>query len=178
MNRKYIFIVNGYPRSGKTTFGRILNNYVPCTHISIIDPIKNLAEIIGWDSNHKTEKDRKFLSDLKDLCNEYNDFALNRVIETICRFLLHDENPVLLIDMREPEDIRRIKEIFQISTIFIDRPDADHIITNHADANVEYVSYNIIIPNKGTMEDFENEIEKFAKDNLEYAYPIPDEKGK
>lgn len=161
--RKKIYIVNGYPKSGKTTFGRLLGEFVKVRHISIIDPVKEIAAQIGWTGG-KTEKDRKFLSDLKDLLEEYNDFPFNMLVKNVIRFLTDDKEDVLLIDIRQPEDIKRAVAIFDAGTIYIDRENADHINSNHADAGVRDYGYDIYISNDKGMDDFRQAVMQFVED--------------
>lgn len=163
---KHIFIVNGHPGSGKTTFGKILNKFIPCEHISVIDPIKDEAERLGWDSEYKTEKDRKFLSDLKDICSGYNDYPFQELTKKLISFLRYSDKTVLLIDIREPEEINRAVELFGAESICIDRPGCEKVTTNHADANVDKCVYDQVVRNPGTLDDFYAEIEKFAKFNI------------
>ena len=71
-----IILVNGAPGVGKTTFENFcLESRSPIYILSTIDPIKKIASYVGWD-NKKTSKNRKFLSDLKDLMTEYNDYSI------------------------------------------------------------------------------------------------------
>lgn len=160
---KHIFIINGHPRSGKTTFGRILSEFIPCNHISIIDPVKELAKQVGWDPNSKDERDRKFLSDLKDLTESYSDFPFQWVIRRVNEFLCDDDAMVLLIDMREPRDIERAVQTMGAQTIFIKNKRGHVTTTNHADAGVEQYIYDIVIENNGTLEEFRESICAFAE---------------
>ena len=82
-NIQYI-IVGGFPRSGKSTFvsycREILGeNYT--LDISTVDLVKSLAVKAGWDGT-KTPKNRKFLSDLKQLLIEWDDIPYKDVIKT------------------------------------------------------------------------------------------------
>ena len=61
---KKIFITNGMARCGKDTFAKFLNELIPTMKYSSIDKVKDIAYLCGWDGG-KTERDRKFLSDLK-----------------------------------------------------------------------------------------------------------------
>ena len=69
---KPIFIINGSGSKGKDQFVEDVNQFVPVYNVSSVDIIKAMAQNVGWDGS-KTEKDRKFLADLKSLCTEYND---------------------------------------------------------------------------------------------------------
>ena len=73
-----IVIVNGRPRAGKTTFESMCEQILGrayCERRSTVDKIKEIATEGGWKGG-KELKDRKFLSDLKDLFTEYNDMPL------------------------------------------------------------------------------------------------------
>ena len=103
---KYIFIVNGPPRCGKDTFAQFLGTLVPTWKYSSIDEIKRIARFCGY-KDAKTEKDRKFLSDLKSLTTQYSDLAFKDVERVVKDFNASNAYRVLLIDIREPEEIER-----------------------------------------------------------------------
>lgn len=70
---KQIFVINGTGGAGKDTFVKMvsrqmdkMSNYAAVINVSSVDRIKEAAKIIGWNGG-KEEKDRKFLSDLKEL---------------------------------------------------------------------------------------------------------------
>ena len=84
---KQVFIINGSGGVGKDTFiemiptfefiGKNENSTVWFKNLEIrnyssVSKVKEIAKIIGWNGE-KTERDRKFLSDLKLLTTEYND---------------------------------------------------------------------------------------------------------
>ena len=152
---KKIFVQNSVGGSGKDTWASLLNKYIPTYKYSIVDLPKEAAKVLGWDGG-KTEKDRKFLSDVMDLSTEYNDAPFKDVISIVTDFknnLL--ENEVLIIDMRDPKDIARAVETFGAETILIRNPSVRKIVSNHADANVERYKYDYIIENDGTLEQLE-----------------------
>ena len=82
---KLVIIVNGKPRAGKDTFAQLLNQYENVYKISSIDKIKQIAIDCGW-SGKKTEKDRKFLSDLKMLVSDYSDVIFDGMLEKVMDF--------------------------------------------------------------------------------------------
>ena len=149
--------------SGKDTFASFLNKYIPTYKYSIIDLTKEAAKILGWEGG-KSEKDRLFLSDLKDLSSEYNDCPFRDVISVVTDFennLIEDE--VLIIDMRDPKDIARAVETFGAKTILIRNPNVEKIESNHADANVEEYEYDYIIENDGTLEQLDAMAKLFVR---------------
>ena len=163
---KHIFIVNGHPRSGKDTFAEILGEQIPIVKYSIIDRVKDIAKLLGW-KGYKREIDRKFLSDLKNLTTEYNDMSFLDVYDRVQKFYSDDSKEIMLIDMREPEDIERAKRVFSANTIFIENKRVKPVTSNMADAGVENYDYDIIIENNGTLEEFEENIKNFY---LEFIY--------
>ena len=160
---KHIYITNGAGGCGKDTFAKFLDELVPVYKYSSIDKVKTIAKICGWNGK-KTEKDRKFLSDLKVLTSEYNDMPFRDiayVVDMVKDTSLYD---VLIIDIREPEEIERAKLAFGAETILIVNPNIPHITSNMADKHVYDYKYDHIICNAGTLEDFREKVKEFAKD--------------
>lgn len=161
---KKIFVQNSVGGSGKDTWASLLNKYIPTYKYSIVDLPKEAAKVLGWDGG-KTEKDRKFLSDVMDLSTEYNDAPFKDVLSIVTDFknnLL--EYDVLIIDMRDPKDIARAVETFGAETILIRNPNVRKIESNHADRDVENYEYDYIIENDGTLEQLENVAEFFVRE--------------
>lgn len=163
---KHIFIVNGMARAGKDTFANFFMEMVPTMKVSSVDKVKLIARQCGWDGG-KTEKDRKFLSDLKCLLTEYNDLPFSDIMLWVMRFRSSDLIDVLLIDIREPEEIERAKKAFGAKTILIKNDRVPQLTSNMADAGVYNYDYDIIIENNGTLEEFREKVKQFAE---EYIY--------
>lgn len=161
---KKIYILNGVGTSGKGEFATRLNKYVSTHQHSIVDLVKTAAHVLGWNGG-KTEKDRKFLSDIVDLSSEYNDSPFRDVLMVVSDFennLIEDE--VLVIDMRDPKDIARAVECFDAKTILIRNPNVGKIESNHADRDVENYQYDYIIENDGSLEQLDKVVKMFAFD--------------
>ena len=162
---KHIFITNGMARCGKDTFAAFLNEYVPTMKYSSIDKVKEIAKSCGWTGG-KTERDRKFLSDLKVLTSEYSDMPFNAVKDEVNKFLNDDTNSVMLIDIREPEEIEKAKNAFGAKTILIENNRVEMINSNMADANVFNYTYDYIIQNNGTLEEYKMTVKDFVERNI------------
>lgn len=156
--KKSIVIINGTGGSGKDTFVSFVSKYAKVYNFSSIDKVKEIARVIGWDGG-KTEKDRKFLSDLKNLTTAYNDLAYNSVKEAV-EYFKNSQDEIMFIHIREPEEILRAKEAFNAKTLLIKREAYENIKSNTADANVNNYEYDFIIKNT-TLEDFEKEAKEF-----------------
>lgn len=157
---KKVFIINGCGGVGKDTFVDFVNDYVPCTHLSSVTKVKEIAKMIGWDGG-KTEKDRKFLSDLKLLCSEYNDMPLNDMKRMVDEFK-KSSDLALFLDIREPEEIEIAKQAFNAETILVVRDSVDHISSNMADDNVYNYTYDYIIDNNGNLQDLKDAARTFS----------------
>lgn len=163
---KKIFVQNSVGGSGKDTWASLLNKYIPTYKYSIVDLPKEAAKVLGWDGG-KTEKDRKFLSDVMDLSTNYNDAPFKDVLSIVTDFksnLL--EYDVLIIDMRDPKDIARAVETFGAETILIRNPNVRKIESNHADRDVENYKYDYIIENDGTLEQLDKVAKLFVCDMI------------
>ena len=160
---KLIFIVNGKPRAGKDTFAMILNRYMDVYKYSAVTKVKEIATLCGWDGQ-KEERDRKFLHELKMLTSEYSDMAYQDVVNEIKKYRNGEiEADVFVVDVREPEEIERLAKEVGALTVFIENNNVPAITSNAADANVENYEYDFVVPNNGTMNDFEEEIKLFME---------------
>ena len=82
--------------------------------ISTIDFVKRVATQVGWNGL-KEPKDRKFLSDLKDLLTEYNDAPFTIVEKQIRQSYFHfnkemgvpEDRIVFFVHCREPKEIQK-----------------------------------------------------------------------
>ena len=145
---KMIFVINGKAGSGKDTFVEYIDRIgYNAVSISTVDVVKQAATLLGWDGV-KTPEARKFLSDLKDLSTQFNEFpykdACKRAKSTNCEYVF--------IHCREPEEIDKIKKELNCLSVYIDR-DVPGCDTNHADINVINYKYDIVVDNNGTPDD-------------------------
>ncbi len=102
---KTTIVINGCGGVGKDTLCNIAARYYRVKNISSITPIKDLARQCGW-AGEKTDRARKFLSDLKALTVSYNDYPtvwLKREYEAF----LASEDEILFVHIREPQEIAK-----------------------------------------------------------------------
>ena len=133
---KQILIINGSAGVGKDTFVDQLSKITTVYHTSIINPVKEIAKRIGW-TGEKTEKDRKFLCDLKLLIDTYNDSNYDKMRKIMNEFLDGKiDAKILCIDMRDGTQIIRAKEEFGAKAVLVTRDSVEHITSNSADAGV------------------------------------------
>lgn len=162
--KKQVFVINGSAGVGKDTFVGIVGERIGICAMSSIDIIKKIAYQCGC-INKETEKDRKFLCDLKRLCSEYNDLPF-RCIEKEVKYFLEnsDFGEMMFLHIREPEEIKRAKEQFNAHTILIRRDCIKHITSNDADKNVFNYEYDTEINNSGSLDSLIQKAEEFISD--------------
>lgn len=157
---KQLVVINGTGGSGKDTFVEFASKYEKILNFSSVDKVKEIAKIIGWEGG-KSEKDRKFLSDLKKLTTEYNDMAFNSLKAAVEGFENSDDE-IMFIHIREPEEIQRAVSNFGAKTLLIKRTGLENISSNYSDASVDNYNYDFVIENS-TLENLENKAEEFVK---------------
>lgn len=178
-----VVVVNGSPGSGKTTFEKMCDDkcffdnepgYYKNTHLTVkllstVDRVKELALTMGWDGT-KSPRNRKFLSDLKDLLTNWNDLPFRAVKHEIDHLCKEGGDWLVFVDCREPEEIQRFKDTYNATTLLIRRESAETAGTsNHADANVLNYEYDLIIENNSDIIDLENKVDSF----IEYMRGAP-----
>lgn len=153
-----IYIVNGAPGAGKTTFEECIKLLIGsdrCNILSTIEFVKYIATQCGWDGS-KSNKNRKFLSDLKDILTEWNDVPYKRIEENLKSIREKDEfkEQIVFIDCREPEEIKKLCKKLNAKSVCIRNEKAEKTETsNHADQDVLNYNYSCYLENNGTKYD-------------------------
>ncbi len=104
--KKAVIVINGAGGVGKDTLCDAAAIRYKTRNISTITPIKDIAKLCGWNGA-KDNKSRKFLSDMKRLCAEYNDFPTNWAKEQFNSFLSEADEEILFVHIREAEEIKK-----------------------------------------------------------------------
>lgn len=160
--------------SGKDTFCDLCLNYMTTRgvmggKISTIDFVKRIATQVGWNGL-KEAKDRKFLSDLKDLLTEYNDVPFTVVENQIRQSYFHfnkemkipENRIVFFVHCREPKEIQKFVDRLGAETLIIRREEVEKLPqSNHADKEVLDYNYTYTIENNDGIEELEQKAIKF-----------------
>ena len=168
-----VYVINGLPRSGKTTFENFCFalNPIYVRMFSSIQPVNEIAQKCGWNGA-KEPKDRKFLADLKQLLIEYNNFPFNEVVHYIeieKRWMdqrdYDGDKLIFFIDVREPSEIQKLRDKYGAQAILIPRalstPEEN---TADCEENFNPELYDLVIANNGTLEQLEAQAREFMKD--------------
>ena len=153
---KLVIIVNGQGGVGKDTLCDYFIKCYPARKYSSIEPVKKLARSCKWDGS-KSDRDRKFLSDLKVLLTEYNDLPFKYTIGAYENFLESDK-AIWFVMVREPDEIEKLKRCIidkyggRCATLLIRRADILRQYGNMADDGVYDYHYDYIFDNYPPIE--------------------------
>lgn len=159
----YVVVINGYPRTGKTTFTDICCEiaFPYGKNLSTVDFIKEIATLAGWDGT-KDEKNRKFLSDLKKLMTDWDEVPMKKLEEAMeehmTELAFNDFDPnkaIFFVHCREPKEIQKLVDEFNAVTVIVRRDDIEENLSNDSDRNVELFPYDVIIKNNASIQHLE-----------------------
>lgn len=161
---KKIIVINGIGGAGKDTVCEMIKENFDTTVISSVDEVKTIAKFIGWEGS-KQSKDRLFLSNLKDLLTWYNDRPLQYILQNIETFRNNDSSKIMLIHIREPHEIDKLKKIVpDLITLFIENNNIKENKGNHADDNCSEYKYDYIIDNSHDLETLRQSVKTFTNE--------------
>jgi hypothetical protein len=159
-----IFIINGSNGVGKDTFVKFFRKYSkkPVANISSVSGVKKLAKTMGWDGE-KTDKSRKFLSNLKDVWTQFNNGPFNFVIDEVEYYQERYKECYTFLHVREPKEIQKLVDKYGslCYTLLIKRD--KEVANNHADLQVNDYEYNIEFDNNYDIKTFENDVKSFVE---------------
>ena len=172
-------MINGKGECGKDTFVAMCQDILGAEfvrNVSTVDFVKEVAETCGWDGT-KTPKNRKFLSDLKDLLTEWDDVPLRKVteeVEAYATYLTINQQwntGLVFIHCREPKEIDKLVREFggEAKTLLIRRFTAESVEQiNHADNEVLNYSYDYTIYNNYSLSALRGQAEIFLREYLDF----------
>ena len=166
--KKLAIVINGAGGVGKDTLCELAAKHFKVKNISSITPIKEIAKLCGWDGT-KDNKARKFLSDLKRLCVEYNDYPTLWAKEQYDSFLDSDEE-IMFVHVREPEEIQKFVDATggAAKTLLVrgGKRMSKEKYGNVSDDGVENYSYDLYYLNESSLDVAEVEFVSHLKENI------------
>lgn len=152
--KKLVFVINGRGGVGKDTLCEYAARHFRVTNLSSITPIKELAAQCGWQGE-KTDRARRFLSDLKAVLAAYNDYPTLWGKERYLEFLT-GEDEIMFMHIREREEIEKFIAATdgRAKTILIRRAAVHReAYGNRSDDEVESLSYDYTYDNDLPIEE-------------------------
>lgn len=167
-----VIIINGRGGSGKSTFIKLCSEFNSnVIETSTVDIVKKIALEICWDGQ-KDERGRRFLSDLKDALERYNDLPNQYVEHLIASY----PDMIVFVNAREPHNIQYYKDKYKAITVLVKRPEtAGKVYNNHADDGVDNFDYDVVIENDGDIEKLRSIAKEFVE-KIEDRYGLITEK--
>lgn len=177
MRNIYMYVVNGFGGVGKNTFVEYLFEInedklhfssMPFFEISSVDIIKEVAKSLGW-KGLKTQEDRKFLSDLKNLADSYSDHSYTYIYEEVSKISKDNfgKKCVVFVYIREPDNIQRVVDYFGAKTILVENENINNNFDNRSDTSVYEYSYDFVIKNNGTFSQLKEMAKRFYHEEIE-----------
>lgn len=134
----------------------------------MVDFVKEIAYQCGWNGE-KTAKNRKFLSDLKDLLTDWDNIPFQKAIQEIKLFKFdlnyYDvlDKGIVFIMCREPKEIEKFEKLGAKSVLIRRAAVEFEQQSNHADSEVLNHKYDYIIENNGTIDELKEKAKEFLK---------------
>lgn len=154
-----IYIINGYPQSGKDSVVSIFEELHPEIRVGNYSSVELPKEIFSiFEEYDKSPEGRAKLSQVKNALEGRVDYVR---VEVEDRLRLVD---VLFVHCREVRNIKRLQRQFPGSvTVLVKRSKAKEEylsgrVTNGSDSDVEGMSYDVVINNEGSLEDLKREV--------------------
>ena len=157
-----VIVINGAATVGKSTFVSLCHEIDPrVIETSTVDFVKEIALQAGWDGI-KDQKGRRFLSDIKDALERYDNIPNKKIDEFIQS---HPDN-IIFVNAREPHNIAYYQDKYNARAVLVVNQNVAKIQGNHADENVNDYDYDIVINNSGTLEDLKETAKWFLTNCL------------
>lgn len=163
-----IFIVNGYPGSGKDTFVDMVLSRTMCGFkYSVVDTPKAILSALGLGSDsNKTAEYRQYLVKVREILTARCNYV-NSELRDIQKLL---SPQFCFVMMREPHAIVKFKQEWDdsVDVVVIERTAASTAYLsqplssrNQSDDSVGMCDADIVIDNNGTLADLESAVEQF-----------------
>ena len=167
--KKVAIVINGAGGVGKDTLCELAAKHFKVLNISSITPIKEIAAQCGWDGR-KDDRSRKFLSDLKRICVEYNDYPTVWAKSHYEKFLSSDDE-IMFVHIREGSEIKKFIDATggAAKALLVRGGERmkKEVYGNVSDDEVENYSYDYYFVNDKSLEEAEKDFCKLIEAMLQ-----------
>jgi len=126
---------------------------------SSIDPFRKIPKMLGF-VDEKTDDCRRFLSNLKKLSIESNDYPTNYLLK---KLEVTDKNSINFFHIREASEIEKLTNLIKVESVLIERDNIE-VPNNESDKDVYNWSYSVIIENNNDLKMFKDSALTFCEE--------------
>ena len=157
--------ISGKATSGKTTAAQVILENFTSNSFSFADEVKRIACEFGWDGK-KDARGRRLLQRTGDIGREYDsNLWVNRAIKKAKGYAPYPRDAICIFsDCRYPNELDRVKqEMYKVVTMRIERDGVEKLDHTSETALDSYDSWDVVIENNGTLEEFKSKIMEAVK---------------
>ena len=165
--KKLAIVINGRGGVGKDTLCDVAATRYRVMNVSSITPVKEIAALCGWQGE-KTDRARRFLSDLKALLIDYNDYPTVWAKARYEEFMASDAQ-IMFMHIREGEEITKfVRATDGMAKTLLVRPgkrdEGRAVYGNVSDDCVEQYAYDFYYVNDLPLEEAEADFVAFLSE--------------
>ena len=157
--------ISGKATSGKSTAAQVILENFTSNSFAFADEVKRIAYEYGWDGKKDT-RGRRLLQRAGDIGREYDsNLWVDRAIKNAKDFAPYPRDAICIFsDCRYPNELDRVKqEMYNVVTMRIERGAVESLQHSSETALDSYGSWDIVIENNGTIEEFKSKIMEAVK---------------
>lgn len=162
-----LFLINGYPESGKDTFIQILGEELGIHTVTLwtSTPAKSALRMLGWSGVEKTPEVRSALNALMTISEKVFD-GVDKYIQSELENI-DDPNAVVFIHVRESWRIQRYVDKYGADTVLVRRDAKIRNWGNSSDSSsIDMYPYDYVIDNNRDLDWLRQKAKKFKSEVL------------
>lgn len=157
--------ISGKATSGKSTAAQVILENFTAVSFAFADEVKRIACEFRWDGK-KDARGRRLLQRTGDIGREYDsNLWVNRAIKKAKGYAPYPRDAICIFsDCRYPNELDRVRqEMYNVVTMRIERDGVEKLDHTSETALDSYGSWDIVIENNGTLEEFKSKIMEAIK---------------
>jgi hypothetical protein len=172
---KAVILVNGKAGVGKDTAVGFMSQAFEqagfaTSQYSCVQPVKAMLSHAGVNTSKKTNADRDLLAAVATALEEHSNVLTTMTQHAIVSLFEVCPNAVCFVHMRKPDWIAHLKGAMRqiypevvFETVFIERDEIEHVMSNPADAGVYGMNYDTTIPNNGSITELRSRCKQYVR---------------
>lgn len=157
--------ISGKATSGKSTAAQVILENFTAVSFAFADEVKRIAFEFGRDGK-KDARGRRLLQRVGDIGREYDsNLWVDRAIEKAKGYAPYPKDAICIFsDCRYPNELDRVRqEMYNVVTMRIERNGVEKLEHSSETALDSYGSWDIVVKNNGTLEEFKSKTMEAVK---------------